>query len=192
MNEDEGAGFYALGDRLLARHGVPGDPVAVYCHGDTLLLRGEGGPEFRLPAAAIERLRLGFAETKYSRFQIARIFLTGEAEPLVIHSRDSRAPAYATTMRRFARAVVAAHGSAALERGLTDRAARTTTLVESGVAIVFAAMAVLVWSREAGSLGAAVFVAVLAALAASFAWYANVFEAPHPLASLDEAEKYLR
>jgi len=187
---DEGSGFYASSDESLARHGIGAAPE-VFCLGGKLLLRDGAGGLLEIAAERVERLRLGFVRTKFDTYHETRLFLPGEAEPLLIKPRTTRDLHYAATMRRFAHAVAGARGLDRLERGLTGRVALLGIVVVLAVCTAASLMALLVWSKEHGMAGAVVFTAAMAGAAGLMTWHGVSRERPRPLASLDELERYL-
>jgi hypothetical protein len=187
---DDGTGFYAAPHASLAAHGI-GEQPALYCTGGTLQVRDAAGGAFDIAPERVERLRLGATRTKLDIYHQARLFLAGEAEPLLIRPRATRDPHYAATMRRFAHAVAAAGGIERIERGLTGRLALVGVLAVIPVAAGASLMALLVWSKEYGMAGAVAFTALMAGMVALLAWHALARERPRPVASLEELEIYL-
>jgi hypothetical protein len=94
-------------------------------------------------------------------------------------------------MRRYAHAVAAARDMSAVERGLTERAARNTVIFGIIFALFFIGVTWFLWAAAAGSTGAIVFTGVLVGIVLLFAWHAHVFERPQALKTLGEAEKHL-
>lgn len=155
-----------------------------------LLLRGPEGGRLSCPAAEVERLRLGFEETKYSRVHLARVWRAGDDGPLVLVPVDRPARAYGAAMRGFARAVAASGGLARIERGLTFGGAMALPLSVLAVALAGSAFALSVWA-DRGFCGKMAFVAAMAALSALFLVRAFRLDVPRRVRSLEELERYL-
>lgn len=174
----------------LRRLGLLGEPVVVELVDGDLLLSGPEGGRLSCPAAEVERLRLGFEETKYSRVHLARIWRDGDDGPLVLVPVDRPARAYGAAMRGFVRAVAAAGGLSRIERGLTFGGAMVLPSSVLALALVASAFALSAWA-DRGYWGKIVFVAAMAALSALFLVRAFRFDIPRRIRSLEALERFL-
>lgn len=190
-NDAEVSGFYALPTLSLSARGIHGKRPEVYCFGDVLELRGDHGAVVAIPASTVRVLRLGVGGSRSGTFHMARLFIDGEVDQLLLRAANQYCPGYRDTMYRFAHAVAQARGLGALEHGSTRGGAIGQLVAVVVIAAFFAAVAVIFWSEEAGMIGAMVFTAVMAAVIVLFVWEFIVHDTPKPMRSLDEADRYL-
>lgn len=189
--DDRRSGFDALGDVSLAPLGITGQRIAIFCIDDALSLCCDAGVTREITPAQVERLRFGLVRTRHDSYHVARLFLTGEASPLLLMPASPRDPAFATTMRRFAHAVAETGGIGRIERGLTTAGALINLALVGAVTIGASLMALFVWDAEFGSTASWLFVAVMIAVLAVFFWQAMRHELPRPLVSLNQLDAYL-
>lgn len=192
-NAPAATGFYALPHNSLARLGVDGRRLAIFCIDDKLQIRSGDGESGGIDVAAKEVafLRFGLIVTRHNSYHVARLKRTGDSAPLLLMPESPRDPAFASTMRSFAHAVSNDCGTSHLESGLTASSAWLNLALVTVVALAAALMALFVWADDFGRTGAWLFVALMAAVVAGFTWQTVMHELPRPLSSLDQLEQYL-
>jgi hypothetical protein len=109
MSRGDGASFHVVPTGLLAEAGLGVGRLGVSIDGDSLLIEGEQGRGFSIPAGDVAQLRIGRVTIKNGIIHEARIWCRGEKRPfhLVGGGID---PGYARVMRAFAARVEAAGG----------------------------------------------------------------------------------
>lgn len=190
MSLSEPISFRVRSTEALRRLGLLGEAVDVEFVQGNLVLRGPQGGCLTCASDQVERLRLGYEETKYSRVYLARIWRAGADAPLVLVPVDRAARAYGRAMRGFARAVVAVGGLARIERGLTFGGAMALPLSVLALGLAGSALALWIWV-DRGFWGQMVFLAVMATLPALFLVRALCLDVPRPVRSIEALERYL-
>lgn len=111
--------FRALRSRRLLRAGVRGYPVQVSLDGAWLEFTGtDGAPPWRLPVAAIERMRSGYGDGRGGPYYQTILWPAGDKPITLAPLREDRW-LYAAFVRALAAQVAASRGTGAVERGET-------------------------------------------------------------------------
>jgi hypothetical protein len=113
------AAFAVPVTRRLRAHGLRGREAQVTLAGDALQIAGADSGVLVLPPARVQRLRVGWEETKHGVIHEARLWLVGEAKPLVLQLKRRAPDTYAEVIASFARALPPDR----LEHGTTKAAA---------------------------------------------------------------------
>lgn len=97
------AAFTAPGTRRLKRRGIRGHEARVTLAGNALQIAGAEAGVLVVAPERVRRMRAGWEETKYGPHHETRLWLAGEAKPLVLHLKGRAHAGYVEVIRGFAR-----------------------------------------------------------------------------------------
>jgi len=182
--------FDVLGSPRLRALGLAGGSVAVRFDGSVLTLAGDSGGTLALPLARIDRIRMGYEDSRYGNFYFASLRCDGEPTPLVLRVLDHHPVGYGAAMRALAAALAATKGVSAVERGLPLRRALEPLLWMTGVLAIGISAAVSA-AREDGWGGAALVLVIPLALFLYFLGRFVTWQMPRPIRALAELDDQL-
>ncbi len=182
--------FAAASHSSLRSAGLVGDPVSVAYTNRALHLDGATSGSLRIEAGRCARVRFGYFQGKYHKLFVARIWLRGEAKPLIIEPAVRECPNYGAAMRLFAQAVAATRGMEHVERGLSGLSAALVLILPLLMVLGLSATAYVLMGDDL-RLGWYSLLAVSWFLAAIFIWLFFKRQRPRAVASLDELEVQL-
>lgn len=182
--------FAAASHASLRAAGLLGEPVSVSFAHRALHLNGTTSGVLRIEAGRCERVRFGYFQGKYHRLFVARIWLLGEAKPLVIEPTMRECPAYGAAMRQFAGAVAATRGMESVERGLSGLSAALVLALSLLAMLVIAGVGLFTLGSDLW-LGGLAMLGVSCLLGGIFIWMFFTRQRPRSVRSLDELDVQL-
>ncbi|HEY0113961.1 MAG TPA: hypothetical protein VGB59_12555 [Allosphingosinicella sp.] len=182
-DDEFGAGIASA----MKRVGIRGRPVRVRIEGDALHMEGAKSGEWNLPLAAVERVRIGFYESKYGKIYRTGLWLQGKEEILLQPMKPYRG--YSSVVRQLASEVAARRGLACVERGTGLSLALFNFLVLAGGAAALVLVFLLDWDPSLWPLLLLLIAFVGLALYACREMRGK--HLPRPVTSLDELDVQL-
>lgn len=111
--------FAAVLDGRMRRIGLEGKWAIVGVRDGALEIHGDQGGMIAIPPGDVERMRIGFFETKTGKSHRTVIWRRGEPEAYVIQPRHAAYDPYAPIIRDFAGRVAGIRGAQAIETGVS-------------------------------------------------------------------------
>jgi hypothetical protein len=174
--------------RRLKQAGLRGRPARVSLEGGLLRIVGAKAGAVSTPVGAIERIRIGYHESKVGKAFATRLWVAGADNPLVLQPMNPN-EGYADVTRRLAAAVARSRGLRAVESGTSAAAAAYHFVVLTAAFLAFGFVSWLYWDPALWPL-LAVFVA-FGGLALYALRQMVRTHLPRPVASLSELDRQL-
>jgi hypothetical protein len=178
--------FLSFGSRRLRKAGVPGKFVRVILDGNLLTLKGDGA-ERRFHAEEIDRIRVGYEESKHGKHFQTMLWPRGAKKPLILRPGEKNTYSYGETVRAMGAWLAAEGGLIKVERGVGQFSAMLQmvllclpALFCTGIAIFLANAHYWYYWLGAGSL--------FWLLGSVFIWQYFARRKPRPIADLKELE----
>ncbi|MDQ8756623.1 hypothetical protein RCO27_10300 [Sphingosinicella sp. LHD-64] len=184
--------FAARGGRRFRTVGLNGARLIVGVRGDVLEMHGEEGGQADLPAAVVERIRVGASHYQGRTFYRTAIWRRGDPAPFVLHAIEPYRDPYGTIVREFAGHVARSGGLGRIETGLSTGRV-IGGLVGIGLVIGIAVfLAVLLGDDLAEPWWGLPVASAVPALLLGL-WFAEIWrrERPRPVACLADLDRYL-
>jgi len=179
--------FHSFGTRRLRKAGVPGKFVRVVLDGNTLTLKGDGA-ERRFHAEEIDRIRVGYEESKHGKYFQTMMWIRGMKKPLILKPGEQNTYPYGETIRAVDAWLAASGGFVKVERGVGQFSAILQMVLLCIPALAYTTLAVFLASAYdwyywlgAGSL--------FWLLGGVFIWQYFARRKPRPVADLKELER---
>lgn len=183
--------FLAVNNRSLRREGLKGRLVGVFLVVDVLAIMGDESGVVKILAGDVERIRLGYSDSRHGTSYQTRVWRKGMSRPLLITLSEERPRgAYRDVARGFAGLVAHFGGLGRVERGDTAFWAWFPVVA---FALLSAAAAGVGWFALENSLWwqRAMPAILPVALFVLTWWHALARSAPRPVKDLAELERQL-
>ena len=188
MTSDVPIEFLAFGSRRFRKAGVPGKFVRVIFDGNMLALVGDNEVIRRFHAEDIERIRVGYEESKYGKYFQTMMWLKGTEEPLILKPGEGNSDwKYGEAIRAMGAWLAASGGLVKVERGVSKFSALLQMILLCIPAVFYNSVAIMLANEYdwyywlgAGSL--------FWLLAGVFIWQYFARRKPRPVSDLKDLE----
>ncbi|MGH6941271.1 hypothetical protein [Hypericibacter sp.] len=187
---ETGPAFHAITTRALKREGFVGDYIWVDCREGRLELIGEKAGQIRLAPKDIQRLRIGYEETKYSKIYQTVIWRQGAAKPLDLTPLSEHRVNYAVTVRVFAGQMVASGFQNRVERGVSKFSAILGPVLIGILVLAALCISIFVLTEEPW-WGRMIVPFIPIVLLGFLIWNMMARQMPRPIRNLAELDKQL-